>query len=160
EIDAAAALDGLGKDFHFTTPTLKRHASCYGNHAAIDAALALVNKHELRAADVDDVAVRITPFMAKLVGAPYSPGNQPQVAAMFSVQYSVASVLARGRFAVEDTLPAAATDPQVCALASRVRVEIDEAQSGKFVPATVRVRTGSGEALEATATRLAKVDLH
>lgn len=159
EIDPAAALDGLGEKFHFTAPTLKGHASCYGNHAAIEAALALVRKHGLRAADVQDVSVRITPFMAKLVGAPYSPGSQPQVSAIFSVQYSVASVLARGRFAVEDTLPQAATDPAVCALASRVRVEIDTAQAGKFVPATVCVRTASGTMLEETVTRLAQVDL-
>ena len=160
EIDAAAALDGLGEDFHFTAPTLKRHASCYGNHAAIDAALELVRRHALRAEDVRDVAVRITPFMAKLVGAPYSPGSQPQVSAMFSVQYSVANVLLRGRFAVEDTLPAAATDPAACALASRVRVEVDAGQSAKFVPASVRVRTASGGILEETVTQLAQVDMH
>ena len=38
--------------------------------------------------------------------------------------------------------------------ASRVRIEIDAAQAGKFVPATVRVRTVSGTALEETAARL------
>lgn len=159
DIDAATALEGLGAEFHFAAPTLKRHASCYGNHAAIEAALALVQKRGLRADDVGEVSVRLTPFMHKLVGAPYAPGSQPQVAAMFSAQYSVASVLARGRFAVEDTLPAAATEPSVCALASRVRVEVDAAQSGKFVPATVRVRTAAGETLEETVTQLARADL-
>lgn len=154
EVDAAKALEGLGRDWHFTALTLKKHASCYGNHAAIEAALALVGRHGLRAADVGEVAVRITPFMARLVGAPYAPGDQPQVAAQFSVQYSVASVLLRGRFALEDTLPAAATDPEACALASRVKVEIDASQSGKFVPATVRVRAASGEVLEETAAQL------
>ena len=113
----------------------------------------------MRVQDINDVSVRITPFMAKLVGAPYSPGRQPQVSAMFSVQYSVANVLLRGRFAVDDTLPAAATDPEACALASRVRVEVDAAQAGKFVPATVRVRTASGGTLEETVTQLAQVDL-
>jgi hypothetical protein len=60
---------------------------------------------------------------------------------------------------VEDTLPQAATDPAVCALASRVRVEIDTAQAGKFVPATVCIRTATGTMLEETVTRLAQVDL-
>ena len=41
-------------------------------------------------------------------------------------------------------MPAAAMDPQVCALAARVRVEVDQTQEGKFVPATVRVRTALG----------------
>jgi 2-methylcitrate dehydratase PrpD len=44
--------------------------------------------------------------------------------------------------------------PAVLALASRVRVEIDNMQNGKFLPATVRVRTASGAELEATATQL------
>lgn len=154
EVDAAAVLDGLGEEFRFAALTLKKHASCYCNHAAIEAALDLVRRHSLRAADVREAAVRITPFMARLVGAPYAPGDNPQVSAQFSVQYSVASVLGRGRFGVEDILPAAATDPQVCALAARVRVEVDHTQDGRFVPATVRVRTASGAELEATATQL------
>lgn len=154
EVDTAAALEGLGREFRCVAVTLKRHASCYCNHAAIEAALELVARHGLRASDVRDVSVCITPFMARLVGAPYAPGDNPQVSAQFSVQYSVANVLLRGRFAVEDTLHAAATDPDVCALAARVRVDVDAAQAGKFVPATVRVRTTSGAALEATATRL------
>ncbi len=154
EIDAAVALEGLGREFHFTALTTKKYASCYCNHAAIQAALDLVHRHGLRAAEVRDAAVRITPFMARLVGAPYAPGDNPQVSAQFSVQYSVASVFLRGRFVVEDILPTAATDPEVCALASRVRVEIDDTQEGKFLPATVRVRTASGAALEATATQL------
>jgi 2-methylcitrate dehydratase PrpD len=154
EIDAAIALEGLGREFHFTALTMKKYASCYCNHAAIQAALDLVHRHGLRAAEVREAAVRITPFMARLVGAPYDPGDNPQVAAQFSVQYSVANVFLRGRFAVEDILPTAATDPEVCALASRVRVEIDSTQAGKFLPATVRVRTASGAVLEATATQL------
>ncbi len=154
EVDAMKALDGLGREWHFTDLTLKKHASCYGNHAAIEAALALVRRHGIRAADVGEVTVRITPFMARLVGAPYAPGDQPQVAAQFSVQYSVANVLLRGRFAVEDTLPAAATDPKACALASRVKVEVDTTRVGKFVPATVRVRTVAGDVLEEMAAWL------
>ena len=154
EVDPAVALDGLGQEFRFTALTMKKHASCYCNHAAIEAALELVRRHGLGAADVREAAVRITPFMARLVGAPYVPGDNPQVSAQFSVQYSVASVLRRGRFVVEDILPAAATDPEVCALASRVRVEIDDTQDGKFLPATVRVRTASGAELGATVTQL------
>jgi 2-methylcitrate dehydratase PrpD len=63
-------------------------------------------------------------------------------------------VLLRARFGLDDIVPAAATDPEVCALASRVTIEIDSTQTGKYVPATVRVRTGSGATLEATATQL------
>ena len=155
EVDAAKALEGLGRHWSFTALTFKKHASCYCNHAAIEAALALVSRHGVRAGDLAEVTVRLTPFMARLVGADYAPGDNPQVAAQFSARYSVASVLARGRFAVEDILPAAATDAAVLALAGAVRIEVDESQSGKFLPATVRVRTRDGHSHAATVTELA-----
>jgi len=154
-VDASKVLDGLGGEFRFPALTLKRHASCYCNHAAIEATLDLVRRHGLRAADAGEITVRLTPFMARLVGAPYAPGDNPQVSAQFSVRYSVASILHRGRFALDDILPAAATDPSVCALAERVRVEVDAAQEGRFLPAVVRVRTNTGTEVESTVTALA-----
>ncbi len=155
ELDATKVLQGLGRDWNFTALTFKRHASCYCNHAAIEAALQLVERDGVRAADVTEATVRLTPFMARLVGGDYAPGDNPQVAAQFSARYSVASVLSRGRFAVDDILPAAATDPAICALAATVRIEIDDSQPGKFLPATVRVRTTAGKDLSATVTELA-----
>ncbi len=154
-VDAHKALDGLGREFLFPALTLKRHASCYCNHAAIEATLDLVRRHGLRAAEAGEITVRLTPFMARLVGAPYAPGDNPQVSAQFSVRYSVASILQRGRFTLDDILPAAATDQVVCALAGRVQVEIDESKAGRFLPAAVRVRTTSGKDLEATIATLA-----
>lgn len=67
----------------------------------------------------------------------------------------MASVLSRGRFAVDDILPSAATDPAIRALASKVKIEVDESQAGKFLPATVCVRTTEGKDLSATVTELA-----
>jgi 2-methylcitrate dehydratase PrpD len=153
-LDAGRALTGLGRDYLFPALTLKKYASCFCNHAAIEATLELVHRHRLKPADVKEASVRVSPFMARLVGAPFVPGDNPQVAAQFSAQYSVASVLARGRFAVGDILPEAVTEPAVVALAKRVRVEVDAKQDGKFVPATVGVLTMQGASFEATATSL------
>jgi len=159
-LDEARALDGLGSDFRLASLTLKKHASCFCNHAAIEAALGLVRDHGLGAADVESVRVRISPFMARLVGAPFAPGANPQVAAQFSVQYSIACVLERGRFAVDDIHPDAVIEPAVMALARRVHVEIDPAQAGKFVPATVTVRTLRRGEFSATVTQLPGTPAH
>ncbi len=153
-LDHAVVTQGLGRDYRFASLTLKKYASCFCNHAAIEAALDLVDRHAVRAEDVESVAVRISPFMARLVGAQFAPGDNPQVAAQFSVQYSIASVLARGRFSVDDIQPEAVLDAQVGALARRVQIEVDPAQEGKFVPATVSVVTRKGGRFEATATEL------
>jgi 2-methylcitrate dehydratase PrpD len=159
-LDGARALDGLGRDYRFSSLTFKKYASCFCNHAPIEAALELVRGAGLRAEDVHEARVRISPFMARLVGAPFEPGDDPQVAAQFSVQYSIASALARGRFLAEDIQPAAVADPAVQALARQVRVDIDPAQPGKFAPAVLTVRTRAGAELVATASELPGTPSH
>ena len=154
KLDHAVVLDGLGRDYRFPSLTLKKYASCFCNHAAIEATLDLVARHRLQANDIAEASVRISPFMARLVGAQFAPGDNPQVSAQFSVQYSIASALARGRFSVDDIQPVAVADARVSALAGRVRVDVDSAHTGKFVPATVKVKTKSGAQFEATATEL------
>ena len=153
-LDDARVLAGLGSEYLLLSLTLKKYASCFCNHAAIEATLELVQRRGLRADDVKDAVVRISPFMARLVGAAFAPGGNPQVAAQFSVQYSIASALLRRRFSVDDIQPAAVADPAVVALAQRIRVDIDPAQQGKFAPATLTVRTHTGAELSATATRI------
>jgi len=153
-LDEATVLAGLGTQYRFPALTLKKYASCFCNHAAIEATLELVQRHGLKAADVQAASVRLSPFMARLVGAPFAPGDNPQVAAQFSVQYSVANVLLRGRFAVDDIQPAAVIDAEVGTLARRVQMETDPAHTGKFVPATVTVKTREGREFSATATAL------
>lgn len=154
KLDHSIVTEGLGTDFRFASLTLKKYASCFCNHAAIEATLDLVAHAKLKGADIESASVRISPFMARLVGADFAPGENPQVSAQFSVQYSIASTLLRGRFDVGDIHPDAVADEQVVALARRVRVEVDPSQAGKFVPATVAVKTLQGVRFEATATEL------
>lgn len=153
-LDHQVVIDGLGSRYRFPSLTIKKHASCFCNHAAIEATLDLVARHSLKAADIAEAIVRISPFMARLVGAGFAPGDNPQVSAQFSVQYAVASVLMRGRFEVADIQPSAVLDAGVGALARRVRVEVDAAQAGKFAPATVTVKTLRGARHHATVTTL------
>ena len=153
-LDASVILQDLGAQYVLESITLKNYPSCFCNHAAIEATLDLVRRHKLTAGQVSDCTVVITPFMASLVGSPFDPADSPQVAAQFSVQYSVASVLLRGAFRLEDIDPATVLDAAVLSLARRVRVEVDASKAGKFVPATVRIRTHSGDQFEATANQI------
>lgn len=137
KLDSAVVLDGLGRDYRFPALTLKKYASCFCNHAAIEAVLELTGGRPMPAHEAGEVRVRITPAMARLVGGAFDPGTDPQVAAQFSVQYSVASALLRGRFSVNDIQPAAVNDPAVADLARRVKVELDDHETGRFTPATV-----------------------
>lgn len=144
ELDRSQALAGLGEDYRFESLSLKKYPSCFCNHAAIVAALELFEKQGVRADAVREGTVRVTPFMARLVGGPFVPGDSPQVAAQFSIRYSVASVLLRGRFALADIAPAAVLDPRAVALAARIKVQVDTGQAGKFGPAALCVQCHDG----------------
>jgi 2-methylcitrate dehydratase PrpD len=87
--------------------------------------------------------------MNTLVGAPYDPGSNPQVAAQFSVQYSVASVLMHGGFKLADITPQRACDPEVGRLARSITVEIDNQANSMLAPSTVRL-SANGRMLEET----------
>jgi 2-methylcitrate dehydratase PrpD len=80
---------------------------------------------------VERVEVTISPYVDRLVGAPFHPGSDPQVAAQFSIQYSVAAPILRGRFSVLDIEDPAVLDPAVGALARAVQVRVDPAWANR-----------------------------
>ena len=137
-------LDGLGERFETLNTGIKKFPSCACNHAVIEGTLRLMSKHALAPDDVIDAVVRISPYMNTIVGAPYDPSNDAQVAAQFSAQYSVASAVRRGRVGLDDLTVEAARDPEVGALANQVRVEVDEGNQGLLAPATVILATADG----------------
>ncbi len=149
-LDAGTALDRLGDTYRFMSLTLKQYPSCFCNHAAIVAALDLLRRHDVRADRIESGEVVLTPLSARLVGAPFTPGDNPQVAAQFSAQYSLANVFLRRGFRIGDIEPAAVLDPEVLALTARFVVKIDPTLSGKFTPATVVVRMRDGAEYRAT----------
>src|SRR6185295_16396739 len=67
--------------------------------------------------------------------APYDPSRNPQIAAQFSVQYSIASAILRGHLGVADILPDAACDAAVGDFARTVKVTVDESLGNTSVMA-------------------------
>ena len=67
-----------------------------------------------------------------------------QVAAQFSVRYSVACALMRRELKLGDLMPERVLQPEVRALADRIEIEVDEGNPGFLSPATVTVETGRG----------------
>src|SRR5690606_15129686 len=110
----------LGRDFPHISTGIKRYPSCACNHTAIEAALQLARAGPPQEGDIVSLKVVISPYVQRVVGAPFDPGPAPQVTAQFSVQYSVASAILRGRFGVSDIEAAAVTDPKVARLAQAV----------------------------------------
>jgi 2-methylcitrate dehydratase PrpD len=148
--DAAAIVDGLGHEYRNTETSIKPYPSCQANHAPIDAVLELMRKTRVTADQVARIEVVVSPYMNRLVGGCYVPGDNPQVAAQFSVQYSLACALLRGKLGIEEVCERAATDPEIVELASRVCVTVDERNPNNYFPATVRLTLRNGNALSET----------
>ena len=134
-------LDGLGKRFEHENTAIKKYPCCACSHASLEAALHLVREYDLKPADVTSIEVTHSPFMHRLVGAPFNPGDNPQVSAQFSVQYAMACALARRRMSVADLEDSAIHDPAIREITQRVRIVIDDANKSSRNPATVTMTT-------------------
>jgi 2-methylcitrate dehydratase PrpD len=152
--DITKISNDIGRVFENAHISIKPYPSCQCNHAALDALLALRADHSLTKENIAEIQVFVSPYMNRLVGAPYSPGLIPQVAAQFSIQYSLARALFDGRLGIAEISDSAACDPQVISFVSRIQVTVAPDNQQNYCPATVRVRKVDGTFVEHTATQL------
>jgi 2-methylcitrate dehydratase PrpD len=148
--DVARLLHGLGTSFESGAFTIKKFPSCGCNHAAIEGALRLAREHDLAPDDISDIEVVISPFMNKLVGGAFEPDADPQVAAQFSIQYSIACAIVRRKFGLAELETSVVHDRDIGALLERVRVIVDPDNRGKRGPMTLRMHSRSHGMLSCT----------
>jgi 2-methylcitrate dehydratase PrpD len=146
--DVSAIMENLGARYENTRIGYKLYPSCQCNHAAIEGMLTLRRRHDLSASNVRSVEVSVSPYMQRLVGAPFDPTGNPQVAAQFSVQYSIAAVLLNGRFHVGEISDDAVLDPRIRELVRRISTIIDAHNTNKYAPVRLKVTTTDGRTLE------------
>jgi len=145
--DEAVFVQSLGERLSIVRPgvEMKRHASCFLTHRAIDAALQIARTHDLRAADVSSVTV---------IAPPGSIVNRPRPAtgieAKFSLQYTVARALISRDLGHQHFSEEAIRDAEVSGLMARVAVVEDAALDSDFplVDRPVEVRLEDGAVLD------------
>jgi 2-methylcitrate dehydratase PrpD len=133
----------LGRKY-YSDSSFKPYPSCRGTNPLIDCALAMVNKHNIKAEDIAEVVHYVPKEELELFCAqPFRIRDFPHGDAAFSYQYTVANALFRGSSRPEHFTEAAIRDPQVNALISRVRFE--ELPGERMLSATkleVRMKDG------------------
>ena len=132
-------LDALGSRFDSVNLSIKQYPSCGCNHTTIAGMLDLVKKHDLEPDDVESVELTVSPYMDRIVGMPYDPSSDAQVAAQFSIRYSVACVLVRRRLGLAEIQEAAARDPAINRHVGKVSIRIDPARTSSRGPVTIRL---------------------
>lgn len=151
--DADILLADLGRRYETDAIGIKKYPSCACNHAPVQAAIELGRSGAIPLDSIERVRVRITPYMHRLVGGAFDPAANLQVAAQFSVKYSVACGLLRQEFKLADLGRERALEPRVRALAERVEIEVDADNPNFLQPATVFVQAG-GRNFERTVDRV------
>lgn len=139
--DPDRLIDGLGNRFDNVELILKKFPSCGCNHTAIEATLRLVRQHDLNPDDVLAVEVTVPPYVDRIVGHPYDPSGDAQVAAQFSIRYSIACVLVRRRLGLAEIQEAAARDPEIVRHVGKISVRADNAIRSERGPVVVRMST-------------------
>ncbi|MBI2919316.1 MAG: MmgE/PrpD family protein [Chloroflexi bacterium] len=151
EGDLEGLVAGLGQTFEVVNVWPKPYPSCRYTHASINAAL-LLHQQGIRASEIAEVRVHLCPRDDQSVGRGRNPEAKVHprgvVDAQFSVPWTVATALVKGRVSVGDMLPEALANPDVHRFTDKVTVvvepELDVGQR-EVKPAIVEVRMRNGQ---------------
>ena len=143
--DPARLVRSLGSFCALEGLFFKPYACCRWIHSAIDGTLELIQENSLNAGEIDGIVIRTFERAVCL-------GNDPRPAtgseAQFSIPFCVAAAAVRGQESLLPMDSALNDDPEVLALAARIRVEFDAEMDAKFpvlAPAHVRLTIGSSQ---------------
>ncbi|MER3399166.1 MAG: 2-methylcitrate dehydratase [Chloroflexota bacterium] len=143
---AGEILIGLGSDWQITHNYFKFHACCAYNHPVLDALLELRTARPFEPEEVEAIEVETWAKAAILA----NPEPESYLGAKFSIPFACATLIVYGSTRPEAFGPDTVRDPQVLALARKVRVREDP-ELTKMVPAMrparVKVWLRGGEVL-------------
>ncbi len=120
-------VEGLGDTWEFTRTSIKLFPACHQLHAFMNAAIELAKEQTFSADNVESVRALIADAAVPLVCEPLESKLKPasSYSAQFSLPYSVACALMRGRFGLNEIEAPAYTDAALLKLAHKVSYEID-----------------------------------
>jgi 2-methylcitrate dehydratase PrpD len=116
----------LAKEYEVVNLSAKPYPCCRMTHGAIDAALSLIREHGIKEKDVKEVEVHTSPVGYDTVGHPFEIRDNPQVDGQFSIPYTVAVAIQRGKVVLDDFEEAVVLQPRNAELAKKVVVQGDK----------------------------------
>jgi 2-methylcitrate dehydratase PrpD len=121
-VDADAIVAGLGSEWAVFDNGFKPWPACHFLHAFIDCALQARQDAALDPAAIERIDALIHPDEIPIVCEPVGAKREPRNAydAQFSLYYTVAATLLRGRFGLAELDDAVLADPAIHALAAKV----------------------------------------
>lgn len=137
--ELGAALARLGKGHRIEEVSWKPFPTGRAGHGGIVAVQQMLARG-LSAGNLESLEYRAPPLIHRLVGRPATAAMQPGYARL-CLPFLAAVTLLRGTVSLGDFQPATLTDPEVLALAARIRVVADDNPDlAAFVPARASAR--------------------
>jgi 2-methylcitrate dehydratase PrpD len=134
--------DQLGKKYEVVNLSAKPYPCCRETHGAIEATLFLMKENKIQEKDVEGVTIQTTPVVYDTVGHPFQIRDNPQVDAQFSIPYTVAVALQRGKVVLEDFEENVIRQPYTSELAKKVSVQVDKTFAKHATQVNIRMKSG------------------
>jgi len=145
--DLETAVSRLGLEWFLLSPgiNLKRHPCCYGAHHAIDALLALRERHDIRATDIEAIDVLVAP---QGLAAVIHDRPRTGLEGKFSIPYTMAAAVVDGAVSLAAFTDAQVLRPELQSLLRRVHCREAEGRPSsvempRYAEVTVSLRDGS-----------------
>lgn len=139
----AILTERLGEHY-FGEVVFKPYPSGLPTHTPIDCALALHHEHGVRAEDIEEIVIGLTPANLKNYYAkPYEIRDWPHGDAAFSFQYTVCTALTHGSMSIEHFTEDVILAPRINDLIAKSRVQPLSAEHDHGAEVIVRLRDGS-----------------
>ena len=104
--DFDEGLSRLGSEFSVVSTSIKPYPSCRSTHPGLDLTFDMMAEDPSLPERVERVEVRTSQIVFDLCGRPFEPGDDPRVAAQFSIPYTQSVALTRRAISLGDFDPA------------------------------------------------------
>jgi len=115
----------LGKVFLGDELSVKPYPSCKATHTPIFSMLNLMKEERLRPEQIEEVEVSVSKGCYQTAGRPFAIRTDAQVDAQFSIPYTVATAILKGKVGLDDFTESSVKEPERMSMAGRVKVSVD-----------------------------------
>lgn len=152
DVDIAAQTRDLGQRWETPRIAFKPYPACHYVHASLDATAQAVAETPIDVHEIEEIVALSTAAGVSLVLEPLADKHRPrsEYEAKFSLPYSLAALLLRGKVDVSTYGDDAIREEDVLALAAKVRYEVKDYETfPRALPGGVRIGMRDGRTLEA-----------
>jgi 2-methylcitrate dehydratase PrpD len=145
EYDPEVPILNLGEKFRGYEAGLKPWPACRETHGYIQGALEIVKENDVQSNQIKEVSLTVGTFGGRHVCEPVAARQNPQLSidAKFSMFFTVAVALTKGKVEISDFLPDNLKNSDVLNLAKRIKHKIDPTY-GTVTPALIEIKTNDG----------------